>query len=51
MAAAPPLSPLPASAVPEALIGGDKRERDEADKVARIKAGERTIEIFGFAEG
>lgn len=42
---------LPAAAVPDALIGGDKRERDEADKIARIKAGERTIDIYGFGEG
>ena len=42
---------LPAATVPDALIGGDKRERDEADKIARIKAGERTIDIYGFGEG
>jgi 4-hydroxy-4-methyl-2-oxoglutarate aldolase len=41
---------LPPSAVPEALAGGARRERDEADKIARIQAGERTIDIYGFGE-
>lgn len=41
---------LPEAAVADALIGGDARERDEADKIARIKAGERTLDIYGFGE-
>jgi 4-hydroxy-4-methyl-2-oxoglutarate aldolase len=42
---------LPASAVPDALIAGDTRERDEANKIRRIQAGERTIDIYGFGTG
>ena len=41
---------LPAGCVVDALAGGDRRERDEADKIARIRAGERTVEIYGFGE-
>ena len=41
---------LPPSAVLEALAGGARRERDEADKIARIQAGERTIDIYRFGE-
>ncbi|UAJ12584.1 RraA family protein [Glacieibacterium megasporae] len=39
---------LSAPTVATALLGGALRERDEADKIARIKAGERTIDIYGF---
>ena len=39
---------LPASSVPEALAGGARREREETDKIARIRAGEKTIDIYGF---
>ena len=42
---------LPAAAVPAALNAGASRERDEADKIARIRAGERTIDIYGFGVG
>ncbi len=42
---------LPAAAVPDALDGGAAREADETAKIARIKAGERTIDIYGFGEG
>lgn len=42
---------LPASAVAGALVAGDTRERDEAEKIARIQAGERTIDIYGFGTG
>ena len=41
---------LPATKVADALIAGDAREADEAAKIARIKAGERTIDIYGFGE-
>ena len=41
---------LPASDVAKALLAAAHRERDEADKSARIKAGERTIDIYGFGE-
>lgn len=39
---------LPPDTVAGALIAGERRERDEADKIARIRAGERTIELYGF---
>jgi 4-hydroxy-4-methyl-2-oxoglutarate aldolase len=39
---------LPADIVGEALVAGAARERDEANKIARIQAGERTIDIYGF---
>ena len=42
---------LPAADVPGALIAGARREADEAAKIARIKAGERTIDIYGFGTG
>lgn len=42
---------LPADAVPDALLAGARRERDEADKIARIRAGERTLDLYGFGEG
>ncbi|UVO51025.1 4-hydroxy-4-methyl-2-oxoglutarate aldolase [Sphingomonas sp. SUN019] len=41
---------LPASSVVKALDAGADRERDEANKIARIRAGERTIDIYGFGE-
>ena len=41
---------LPATTVANALSGGIKREQDEADKIKRIRAGERTIDIYGFGE-
>lgn len=36
--------------VADALLGGARRERDEVDKIARIKAGERTIDIYGLGD-
>ena len=42
---------LPAAAVKATLAGGHAREADEASKIARIRAGERTIDIYGFGEG
>jgi 4-hydroxy-4-methyl-2-oxoglutarate aldolase len=42
---------LPADVVGETLVAGAARERDEANKIARIQAGERTIDIYGFGMG
>ena len=42
---------LPAGAVPDALAKGAAREADETAKIARIKAGERTIDIYKFGDG
>lgn len=41
---------LPSASVADALAGGARRERDEADKIAKIRAGERTIDIYGLGE-
>jgi 4-hydroxy-4-methyl-2-oxoglutarate aldolase len=41
---------LPQAIVAEALAGGARRERDETEKIARIQAGERTIDIYHFGE-
>lgn len=41
---------LPASRVADALVAGASRERDEADKIARIRAGARTLDLYGFGE-
>ncbi len=41
---------LPAANVTDALNAGAYRERDEANKIARILAGERTLDIYGFGE-
>jgi len=43
-------------AIPAALAGsvidaGCAREADEQAKIARIRAGERTIELYGFGDG
>lgn len=37
--------------VSAALDAGESREADEAAKIARIRAGERTIDIYGFGPG
>ncbi|MEO7786795.1 MAG: 4-carboxy-4-hydroxy-2-oxoadipate aldolase/oxaloacetate decarboxylase [Sphingomicrobium sp.] len=42
---------LPAAVVPAALVAGATREADEAAKIARIQAGERTIDIYSFGSG
>ncbi|MEY2942525.1 MAG: hypothetical protein RLY97_539 [Pseudomonadota bacterium] len=42
---------LPSLVVSDALAAGDRRERDEANKIARIQSGERTIDIYGFGTG
>lgn len=39
---------LPADAVRDALLKGAARERDEADKIARIRAGETTLDLYGL---
>lgn len=39
---------LPSASVEDALTGGANRERDEAQKIERIRAGERTIDIYNF---
>lgn len=41
---------LPEPKVAGALSAGDQRERDEAEKVARIRAGGRTLDLYGFGE-
>jgi 4-hydroxy-4-methyl-2-oxoglutarate aldolase len=41
---------LPQASVADALAGGARRERDETEKIARIQAGERTIDIYNFGE-
>ena len=41
---------LPQAMVAAALVAGAHRELDEAAKIARIRAGERTIDIYGFGE-
>ena len=42
---------LPAEEVTQALERGAAREEDETAKIARIRAGERTIDIYGFGTG
>lgn len=41
---------IPRARVVDALEKALQREEDEADKVRRIQAGERTIDIYGFGE-
>ena len=41
---------LPADTLAETLDAGRRRDLDEADKIARIRAGERTIDIYAFGE-
>ena len=41
---------IPAAQVADALVGGAKRERDEAEKIALIRAGVRTLDLYGFGE-
>ena len=40
---------IPANMVSETLAAGEAREADETAKIAKIKAGERTVDIYGFA--
>lgn len=41
---------LPAARAAEAVQAALRREEDEAAKIARIRAGERTLDIYGFGE-
>ena len=41
---------LPGAAVADALVAGARRERDEAEKIARLRAGERTLDLYGFGD-
>jgi len=42
---------IPADRVEEVLEKGAAREADEAGKLARLRAGERTIDIYGWGAG
>lgn len=42
---------IPAARIDEVLDKGEAREIDETAKIARIKAGERTIDIYGWGPG
>ncbi|EPR16310.1 4-hydroxy-4-methyl-2-oxoglutarate aldolase [Sphingobium indicum IP26] len=41
---------IPAAQAANAVARGHARELDEAAKIARIRAGERTLDIYGFDE-
>ncbi len=41
---------LPQARVAEIIAAGQRREADEAEKIARIRAGETTLDIYGFGE-
>jgi 4-hydroxy-4-methyl-2-oxoglutarate aldolase len=42
---------IPAARVDDVLVKSAEREADEAAKIARIVAGERTIDIYGWGPG
>lgn len=42
---------IPAQRVEEVIEAGRRREQDEAGKIRRIRAGERTIDLYGFGPG
>lgn len=42
---------IPADQVVETLAAGERREADEQAKIERIRAGERTIDIYAFGDG
>lgn len=42
---------LPAGDVEAVIAAGEAREADEADKIARIRQGARTLDLYGFAKG
>ncbi len=42
---------LPPVAVEPAVVKGRQREADEVEKIAQIRAGVRTLELYGFGEG
>lgn len=41
---------IPADMVSDTLAAGNARETDETAKIAKIQAGERTIDLYGFAD-
>ena len=41
---------IPAQDVSQTLDAGKRRETDEMEKLARIRAGERTIDIYGLGQ-
>lgn len=42
---------LPPGAVEAAVEKGRQREADEADKIAKLRAGARTLDLYGLGEG
>jgi len=42
---------LPPDAVERAVEKGRQREAEETEKIARIRAGARTLDLYGFGEG
>jgi 4-hydroxy-4-methyl-2-oxoglutarate aldolase len=42
---------IPSARVADVLDASDKRVADETEKIRRIRAGERTIDLYGFGEG
>lgn len=42
---------LPPEAVEAAVEKGRQREADEADKIAKLRAGARTLDLYGLGEG
>jgi len=42
---------LPQASVDDILTRGEAREAEEAEKIRRIRSGERTIDIYGWGEG
>jgi 4-hydroxy-4-methyl-2-oxoglutarate aldolase len=41
---------IPADMVADTLLAGNARETDETAKIAKIQAGERTVDLYGFAD-
>lgn len=41
---------IPSSMVAATLVAGEARDADETAMIAKIQAGERTVDIYGFAE-
>ena len=41
---------IPAGMVSNTLAAGDARETDETAKIAKIQTGERTVDLYGFAD-
>jgi 4-hydroxy-4-methyl-2-oxoglutarate aldolase len=41
---------IPADMVADTLLAGNAREADETAKIAKIQAGERTVDLYGFAD-